>query len=168
MFSDSHLPPQKVFGCIGPNNNNNNNNNKNNNNDHNHNDNENENENDTSPCILACQLQKSIHRGCQNTLVGPARMGPRSQRLWGLNIIHPSGSYLEDHPMTCKWLITMVIVSPVRIGLFPWPFHGILNGGDPNHVSKSWDDPPGWYSGEIMFDGVWYDSVLAQKLGGWW
>ena len=133
MFSDSHLPPQKVFGCIGTNNNNNNN-------------------NDNSPCILACQLQKSIHRGCQNTLVGPARMGPRSQRLWGLKIIHPSGSYLEDHPMTCKWLITMVIVSPVRIGLFPWPFHGILNGGDPNR----------------LHDGVWYDSVLAQKLGGWW
>ena len=21
--------------------------------------------------------------------------------------------YLEDHPMTCKWLITMVIVSPL-------------------------------------------------------
>ena len=25
---------------------------------------------------------------------------------------------LEDHPMTCKWIITMVIVSPLRIGLW--------------------------------------------------
>ena len=32
--------------------------------------------------------------------------------------------YLEDHPMTCKWLITMVIVSPLRIGLFP----GLVSG----------------------------------------
>ena len=66
--------------------------------------------------------------------------------------------------MTCKWLITMVIVSPVRIGLFPWPFHGIKNGGDPNHVSKSWDDHSSRYPGKIMrqetamFDGVWYVS----------
>ena len=28
-------------------------------------------------------------------------------------------AYLEDHPRTCNWLITMVIVSPLRIGLFP-------------------------------------------------
>ena len=26
-------------------------------------------------------------------------------------------AYLEDHPSGCKWLITMVIVSPIRIGL---------------------------------------------------
>ena len=26
------------------------------------------------------------------------------------------GGYLEDHPMTCKWLITMVIVSPQDLG----------------------------------------------------
>ena len=39
--------------------------------------------------------------------------------------------------MTCKWLITMVIVSPLRIGLWD-PFQMVvswlLNGGDPNHV----------------------------------
>ena len=29
-----------------------------------------------------------------------------------------SFKYLEDHPMTCKWLITMVIVSPLGIGLW--------------------------------------------------
>ena len=36
--------------------------------------------------------------------------------------------YLEDHPMTCKWLITMVIVSALRIGLWD-PFQmGELHG----------------------------------------
>ena len=34
--------------------------------------------------------------------------------------------YLEDHPRTRKWLITMVIV--------------VINGGDPNHLLT--DDPP--------------------------
>ena len=30
-----------------------------------------------------------------------------------------TSKYLEDHPMTCKCLITMVIVSPQDLGLFP-------------------------------------------------
>ena len=34
------------------------------------------------------------------------------------------GEYLEDHPMTCKWLITMLHKSP------EW----LINGGDPNHI----------------------------------
>ncbi len=29
-------------------------------------------------------------------------------------------SDLEDHPRTRKWLLTMVIISPLRIGLFPF------------------------------------------------
>ena len=29
-------------------------------------------------------------------------------------------NYLEDHPMTCKWLITMVIVSPLSRDSFPF------------------------------------------------
>ena len=40
--------------------------------------------------------------------------------------------YLEDHPRTCKWLITLVIVSPLRIGLwdpFQMAFSWLLNGG---------------------------------------
>ena len=45
---------------------------------------------------------------------------------------------LEDHPSGCKWLITMVIVSPIRIGLWD-PFQMaflwlVINGGDPNHL----------------------------------
>ena len=30
--------------------------------------------------------------------------------------------FLEDHPMTCKWLKTMVIVSPLFLGLWDDPF----------------------------------------------
>ena len=26
---------------------------------------------------------------------------------------HVKNAYLEDHPMTCNWLITMVIVNPL-------------------------------------------------------
>ena len=46
--------------------------------------------------------------------------------------------YLEDHPRTCRWLITMVIVGPLRIGgpsPSKWPFTSwLVNGGDPNHL----------------------------------
>ena len=47
--------------------------------------------------------------------------------------------------MTCKWLIAMVIVSPLRIGLWD-PFqmaelHG-LKMGVILITYKSWDDPP--------------------------
>ncbi len=49
--------------------------------------------------------------------------------------------HLEDHPRTCKWLISMVIVSPLSRATWD-PFqmaelHGlqmITNGGDPNHL----------------------------------
>ena len=45
------------------------------------------------------------------------------------------GPYLEDHPRTCKWSITMVVVVvPVNIGLSApsnWPnFMAEINGGD--------------------------------------
>ena len=53
--------------------------------------------------------------------------------------------HLEDHPMTCRWLITMVIVSPRFLGLWDplqMAFAWFINGGDPNHVSESWDDLP--------------------------
>ena len=46
--------------------------------------------------------------------------------------------------MTCKWLVTMVIVSSPRIGLwdpFQMAFLWLINGGDPNHL-LTWDDPP--------------------------
>ena len=42
-----------------------------------------------------------------------------------------------------KWLITMVIVSPLRIGLFPFQmtFLWLINGGDPKYLH-----PLGWSS----------------------
>ena len=61
--------------------------------------------------------------------------------------------YLEDHPMTCKWLITMVIVSPLRIGLFPFQMalFWLINRGDPNHLlngspSSEYIQITGWRS----------------------
>ena len=38
-----------------------------------------------------------------------------------------------------KWLSTMVILSPLMIGLFPFQMAclWLINGGDPNHLSKS-------------------------------
>ena len=47
-------------------------------------------------------------------------------------------------PPFSKWLVTMVIVSSLRIGLWD-PFQmaclWLINGGDPNHL-LTWDDPP--------------------------
>ena len=44
--------------------------------------------------------------------------------------------YLDDHPMTCKWLITMGSCCPLRIGLFPFQiaFSWLVNRGDPNYL----------------------------------
>ena len=44
--------------------------------------------------------------------------------------------HLKVHSRTCKWLITMVIVSPLRIGLFPFQMalFWLINGGDPNYL----------------------------------
>ena len=47
------------------------------------------------------------------------------------------GGYLEDHPTLDTWLIIMVIVTPLRIGLWD-PFQialfWLIHGGDPNHL----------------------------------
>ena len=45
--------------------------------------------------------------------------------------------YLEDGLQFSKWLITMVIASPLRIGLwdpFQMAFLWLIQGGDPNHL----------------------------------
>ena len=45
---------------------------------------------------------------------------------------------------TSKWLVTMVIVSPISTVL-PVPFMAFLwliNGGDPITTETTWDDPP--------------------------
>ena len=44
-----------------------------------------------------------------------------------------TGCYLED-PSGAKWLISMVMASPLRIGLWD-PFHMVINGGySTNHL----------------------------------
>ena len=43
-----------------------------------------------------------------------------------------SNHYLDDHPMTCKWLIRMVIVSPLH-GVIP-----LFNGRTPWLVNRGW------------------------------
>ena len=47
----------------------------------------------------------------------PARNCDKNNGFYG---IHVGNIYLEDHPMTRKWLITMVIVSPLT-GVSPLP-----------------------------------------------
>ena len=65
------------------------------------------------------------------------------------------GVYFEDHPRTCKCLITMVIVSPLRIGLWD-PFQRAdiygLYMGVILATYIHWDDPPSMAFG---FLGPW-------------
>ena len=48
---------------------------------------------------------------------------------------HKSGHHLEDHPRTCKWLITMFSKS-FRVDGTPskWPKSWLINGGDPSDL----------------------------------
>ena len=75
-------------------------------------------------------------------------LGPSHVVVWDVlpsTVYFRGGSYWEDHPMTCKWKITMVIVSPLSRVVGPLPNGRTLwlrNGGDPNHLRPSWDDPP--------------------------
>ena len=43
-------------------------------------------------------------------------------------------AYLEDHPMTCKWLITMVSKSPKQGCSHSKWAKWFINGGDPNYI----------------------------------
>ena len=68
--------------------------------------------------------------------------------------------YLEDHPRTCKWLVTP-IYKPFR----PFGRGTILSLGDLltmviNHVSKSWEDPP---SMSILINSV-QKEILPSKF----
>lgn len=44
-------------------------------------------------------------------------------------LTHPLGGSSR-----CKWLITMVIVTPLKIGLWGMAFSWLVHGGDPNHL----------------------------------
>ena len=69
-----------------------------------------------------------------------------------LNSLH-----LEDHSMTCKWLISMVSKFPkfpFQMGAISW----LINGGYPNQLRPPWDDPPsitlktmGWAAPKKMY-----------------
>ena len=72
-------------------------------------------------------------------LVGEISMGFGDGFLDG----DPWEWYLEDHPRTCKWLITMVIVSLISRVVGPLP-NGLFmthKRGLPT-TYKSWDEPP--------------------------
>ena len=47
------------------------------------------------------------------------------------NWVNFCGVYLEDHPRTCKWLITMVSFSPLTGAMFPFQlaFLWLINRG---------------------------------------
>ena len=47
-----------------------------------------------------------------------------------------SARYLEDHPMTCKWLITMVIVTPLGLDWTPSKWLNYI-GDDPITILTS-------------------------------
>ena len=53
----------------------------------------------------------------------PRDFSEKNSQFWDLpfpSAYFKGWTYLEDHPMTCKWLITMVIVSPLN-GVIPLP-----------------------------------------------
>ena len=54
----------------------------------------------------------------ETTVEAPLSARPLAAQKIRLGTGDWSAPHLEDHPRTCKWLITMVIVSPVRIGLW--------------------------------------------------
>ena len=65
---------------------------------------------------------------------------PNPNRNTQCMVYLPTFGYLEDHPMACKWLITMVSKSP-NWGCSPsqWP-KCLINGG--YSLLTKWDDTP--------------------------
>ena len=74
------------------------------------------------------------------TNLGSNAIGSKLRKYVALARIN---GYEEDHPRYRKCLITMVIVSPLRIGLWnpKWPFYG-LHMGVILTTYPDWDDPP--------------------------
>ena len=62
--------------------------------------------------------------------------------------------YLEDHPRTCKWLITMVKKSPKdRVVPLVSGLTCFFKGGWLETTHKSWDDPPSRVDRCFLFEG---------------
>ena len=76
--------------------------------------------------------------------------------------------HLQDHPRTCKWLITMVSKSPKDRVVGPnlqvavsW----LINGGDPFTTYIHWDDPPNGQQDQrlatVLFSVTFFACVFA-------
>ena len=70
------------------------------------------------------------------------------------------GDHLEDHPRTCKWLVTMVSKSP-KWGYSPykWP-KWLINGGDPNYLLTGMILQAGW----VGWNG-WFQTFFLFRIG---
>ena len=102
------------------------------------------------PRVPETQIQSAASKDWWNPgfggLVFRAKAGPTLKfffRFWGTapetEFLGKSEAWcLENHPRTRKWLITMAIVSALRIrwwDLFQMAVSWlIMNGGDPNHL----------------------------------
>ena len=63
----------------------------------------------------------------------------------GAMLVSGGGYYLEDHPRTGKWLLTMVSFRPLRIGLwdpFQMAWNSLYTGGDLQVLLNLMLDPP--------------------------
>ena len=103
-------------------------------------------------------LLTPVCRGESNLLLGwhgQYVLSPASGS-WQFNVSAQTGlssEYLEDHPRTCKWLITMVIVNPLsRVVPLPNGLLWLINGGDPSHLQVR-----GWSSKYVM----WISSLRS-------
>ena len=78
----------------------------------------------------------------------------------------PWGHYLEDHPRTCKWLITMVIVFVPRAGAaFPLQISKMTcKWGWSLPTYKTWDDPASRTLPEPLMNG-WCQEKMEFMLG---
>ena len=100
--------------------------------------------------------ERPIFRGFYLLWVQNQLLVPKNHGFQARNLLFPplsgatcwfSGVYLEDHPRTCKWLVTFIdkpfsnghlegVPQPNHYGNFG-TYHGPIN-----HIPPSWDDPP--------------------------
>ena len=99
----------------------------------------------STSCKPNCEAFVTTRPGCWVVRKVPNNKDPR---CWDPGPIqtaevhggHKWGWYLEDHPRTYKWLITMVSKSPKK-GCSPYKLaKWLINGG--YEPLTNWDDPP--------------------------
>ena len=81
----------------------------------------------SKPPALTSPRFPDAFRPQQKTMAGSTTLCPDRAGCEHSNALGRWDDYLEDHPMTCKWLITMVIVSPLTGATFPlqMAIHGL-------------------------------------------